>query len=217
MARTSPDWSPESDDDYEIASSELKKRFAKWRAATGAEPEEDGGEGLLHYKWGYVDGHMTRWTCADLDEVYRRLHPAKVIVEEEELDEVLEEAKSFMTFVDETGLLDEDGESAEVLVGHLRAIRSRFRENMADTSLYSFGKRLFTSAGDEGVQIDDRASVEAFMSDFNARPSAERKAILGPNFSLLPARTGRTGQTGRTTPQGTLPRVSSSKRRKRRH
>ena len=50
---------------------------------------------------------------------------------------------------------------------------------MADVSRYSFGKRLWTTAQAEGVRLDDRASVEAFMADFNARPIAERDAILG--------------------------------------
>ena len=30
--------------------------------------------------------------------------------------------------------------------------------------------------------MDDRASVEAFMADFNARPIAERDVILGPGL-----------------------------------
>ena len=111
MARTTtPDWSPESEEDYEVARSELKKRFAQWRTVVGADPDNDAGEAPIHYKWAYLDGNLTRWRCDDLDEVYLELHPAKVMVEDDDLDDVLEEAKSFIGFLDETGLLDPDSD-----------------------------------------------------------------------------------------------------------
>ena len=118
MARTPPDWEPESEEDYKVGTEELKKRLA----VVGTESHGDDGEAPIHYKWAYVDGHLTRWTRRDLDEVYLELHPAKVMVEEDDLDEVLEEAKNFIGFLDETGLLDPDSESADVLVDHLDAI-----------------------------------------------------------------------------------------------
>jgi hypothetical protein len=181
MARTTPDWEPESEEDYEVASTELKKRFVQWLGVVGIEPNGDDGETPIHYKWAYVDGHLTRWRRRDLDEVYLELHPAKVMVEDDDLDEVLEEAKNFIGFLDETGLLDPDSEPADVLVDHLDAIDKQFRLNMADISLYSFGKRLWTTAMAEGVRLDDRSSVETFMADFNSRPIAERDAIApGP-------------------------------------
>jgi len=213
MARTTPDWSPESEEDYEVARRALKKRFAHWRTAVGAAPDKDAGEAPIHYKWAYLDGHLTSWTCSDLDEVYLELHPAKVMVDDDDLDDVLEEAKAFVTFLDETGLLAPDSEPAHVLVDHLGAIEGQFRHNMADASRYSFGKRLWTSAQAEGVRLDDQASVEAFMAEFNARPRAEREAILGRG----PDHPQRPPSTGRITAPGTRPKTTpSAKRRKRR-
>jgi hypothetical protein len=212
MARTTPDWAPESEEDYEVARRALKKRFAQWRTAVGAAPEKDAGEAPIHYKWACLDGHLTSWTCADLDEVYLELHPAKVMVDDEDLGDVLEEAKAFVRFLDETGLLAPDSEPADVLVEHLEAIEGQFRHNMADTSRYSFGKRLWTSAQAEGVRLDDQVSVEAFMADFNARPRAEREAILGRG----PGLPSRPPSTGRVTAAGTRPKTGSAKRRKRR-
>jgi hypothetical protein len=82
MARsTGPlDWSPKSERGYETARSYLKERFAQWCAGNGTDLEPDAGEAPIHYKWGYLDGHLTRWRCRDLDEVYLELHPAKMIV-----------------------------------------------------------------------------------------------------------------------------------------
>jgi hypothetical protein len=207
---TTPDWSPESEEDYEVARSELKSRFAQWLAVVGAESHGDDGEAPIHYKRAYVDGHLTRWRCRDLDEIYLELHPAKVMVEDGDLGEVLEEAKNFIGFLDETGLLDPDSDSADVLVDHLGAIAEQFRHNMADVSRSSFGKRLWMTAQAEGVRLDDQASLNAFIADFNSRPIAERDAILGPGLPPRPS------ATGRFTPPGTRPKTPSAKRRKRR-
>jgi hypothetical protein len=57
---------------------------------SGVEPHGDNGEAPIHYKWAYVDGHLTRWRRRDLDEVYLELHPAKVMVEDDDFDGVLE-------------------------------------------------------------------------------------------------------------------------------
>ena len=65
-------------------------------------------------------------------------------------------------------------------------------------------------AGAEGVRPDDEEAVQAFIARFNARPIAERDALLGR--SVLSARQPR----GRFTPKGTPPRPPSAKRRKRR-
>jgi hypothetical protein len=205
-------WRPEDDDEYEAARAELKRRFTVWASRGDDVFDPDAGEGLLHYKWAYVDGHLTRWRRGDLSEIYLELYPAKVMADLDELDEVLAEAKTFLTFLAETGLLDEESEPAEVLVDHLDQIEGAFRSNMADPSRYSFGKRLWTEAVAEGVRPDDPEAVDAFMARFNARPRAERDAILGGG--LKPGR--RPEASGRFTPPGTRPRPSSGKRRKRR-
>jgi len=132
------------------------------------------------------------------------------MVENDDLDDVLEEAKAFISFLDKTGLLDADSDPADVLVDHLDAIEEQFRHNMADRSRYSFGKRLWMTAQAEGVRMDDQASLDAFIADFNARPIAQRDAILGPGLPSRPL------ATGRFTPPGTRPKAPSAKRRKRR-
>jgi hypothetical protein len=203
-------WETEDEDEYEAANAELKRRFAAWADDKGLEVERDGPEGLLHYKWGYVDGHLTRWRRRDLYEIYLELYPAKVMAEADELDGILAETKTFIAFLAETGLLDQESESPEMLCDFLDEIAPEFRGHMTDSSRYSFGKRLWTEAASEGVSPDDHAAVEAFMGRFNSRPRAERDTILGRG--VMPA--GRRAASGRFTPPGT-PSRSSGKRRKR--
>ena len=205
-------WQPEDEDDYQALNAELKERFATWCVDTGTDVDADAPESPIHYKWGYLDGHLTRWTRRDLDEVYLELYPAKVIVEDDELSDVMAEARAFMTFLINAGLLDTGSEPGKVLLQHLDEIEGRFRANMADTSRYSFGKRLWTEAAAEGVRPDDPAAVEDFMARLHSRPPDERDAILGGGLKSG----NRRAPTGRFTPPGAPPRPGSRKRRKRR-
>lgn len=197
-----PDLSPDTDEGYELARSYLKRRFAVWAKTNGTELDDDAAETPIHYKWGYVGGGLAHWDRAALDEIYLELYPAKVIAEEDELASVMAEAKAFMRFLDEDGLLDESSEPADVLVAHLDRIERRFYKHMADPARYSFGKRFWTAARDAGVQLDDDKAVNAFMQEFNARPRAEREAVLGKQLKA---------RSGRFTPPGTAP---ASRRRR---
>ena len=132
-----------------------------------------------------------------------------MIVEDDELDDVLEEAKAFISFLAESGLLDHASDPPEHLVEHLSRIDKQFRANMADPGRQSFGKRLWSQALGEGVSLDDEAAVAAFIDRFNARPRAERDAVLKQHLSARQP-------TGRVTAPGTRPRPPSGKRRKRR-
>lgn len=212
MASDAParSWHPRDEDDYEAASTELKQRFAVWVADEGVGVDPESAEPMLHYKWNYLDGHLTRWTCDNLSQLYLEVFPAKVIIEEDDLDREMEEARAFLRFLSETGLLDDKSAPLDVLIEHLGRIEPEFCTNMANPALFSMGKRFMTAAAAEGVRPDDEDAVQAFIARFNARPVAQRDALLGP--SLLAARQPR----GRFTPKGTPPRPPSTKRRKRR-
>lgn len=203
-------WHPSDEDDYEAASAELKKRFGAWLADEGVEVDPESADPMLHYKWNYLDGHLTRWTRDNLSQLYLEVFPAKVMVEEDDLDREMEEARTFLRFLSATGLLDEKSAPIDALIEHLGHIEPEFKKNMTDPSLFSMGKRLWTQAAAEGVRLDDRVGVQAFIHRFNARPFAERDAVLGP----LPAMAR--SSFGRATPPGTKPRPPSAKRRKHR-
>ena len=213
MARATLPFDPTPEEEgYEASRSYLKQRFATWGSERGVELGSDAGEAPIHYKYHYVDRHLTRWSCTDLDQVYLELHPAKVIVGADELEAVLDEAKAFLAFLDEAALLDSESDDPRVLADHIDAIAPLFRTNMADVSRFSPGKRLWSAAISEGVQLDDEAAVQSFMASFNARSRAEREFVLGRSF---PATSSRT-PSGRATPPGTRPRqISASRRRKR--
>ena len=214
MARPTPPFDPTPGaEGYEASRSYLKQLFATWGAEHGVDLHTDAGETPIHYKYHYVDGHLTRWRCADLDHVYLELHPAKVIVEADELGGVLDEAKAFLAFLDDTGLLDPKSDYPGVLADHIDAIAPRFRTNMADVSRFSPGKRLCSAAIAEGVELDDEVAVQSFIASFNVRSAAERDLFFGRSLTAISPRT----PSGRATPPGTRPRqISRSHPRKRR-
>ncbi len=198
---------PQTDEEYEAARVYLKREFASWGAKTGVKLEADAGESPIHYKYHYLDGHLTRWTCADLDQIYLQLHPAKVIVDTDELDGVLAEASAFMRFLADAELLDPTSDGPGDLADHIAAMGPAFRENMADTSRFSVGKALWSTAMAEGVELDDEASVQSIIQRFNARPRAERDRVFG---HAIPS-----SISGRATPPGTRPRQARAKRKRR--
>jgi hypothetical protein len=199
------DPSPTSEAGYQAARLWLRAEFARWSELNETDLGPDSFEELVHYKWGYLDGHLTRWARADLDAVLLELFPAKMIVDDNDLDNVIPETAAFIGFLTDTGLLDPASDDPATLRDHLDQLEPRFRQRMADRSRYSPGKRFWLAAAAAGVEPDDEQTVAAFIEQFNSRPFHERDA-LGR----------RAPTTGRFTPPGTQPRPKPTGRRRRR-
>jgi hypothetical protein len=202
---------PDAEAGYQAARRQLRRSFSRWSSATGSAFGPDCFEELVHYKWGYMDGHLTRWRCADLDEVLLELFPAKVIVEAEHMGDVVPEAQTFITFLAETGLLDPASDDPERLRRHLEKIERRFVRRMADRRRYSWGKRFWLAAAEAGVDVDDEEAVAAYIENFNARSDAERRAVLGRARSASHRQGRFTPPSSRARP----PRSSAGRGRRR--
>jgi hypothetical protein len=194
IARFDPD--PTTEARYRVSRQHLRRAFTRWSTATGCPFGPDSFEELVHYKWGYLDGHLTRWRCADLDEVLLELFPAKVIVGKDDLKDVVPEAQAFISFLADTGILDPDSDEPDKMRLHLSQVERRFVRRMADRRRYSWGKRFWLSAAEAGVDPGDKRAVAANIENFNARPQAERNAIIELGRSAGQRR-------GRFTPPGT--------------
>lgn len=207
-ARFDPD--PSTPAGYQSARRYLRRAFTRWASTTGVDFGPDSFEELVHYKRGHLDGHLTRWRRADLDEVLLELFPAKVIVEADDLQGVVPEAQTFVTFLADAGLLDPESDEPEQLRIHLGKIEHRFIRRMADRSRYSWGKRFWLGAAEAGVTPDDKRAVAAYIETFNARPESERRAVIG--------QAGSVGQLrGRLTLAATPSQSSRSSDRRGRH
>ncbi len=126
---------------------------------------------------------------------------------------MIPEAKALISFLAETGYLDPAGDDPAVLLRHLDRIASRFRRRMTDPRRYSAAKRMWLAMGAEGIGPDDEEAARAWIEHFNARPAAERSALLGLSSSAAPI--VAVGRSRSTSPRRPGSRRSSPTRRHR--
>jgi hypothetical protein len=176
---------PQTDSGYRSARRRLRAAFYRWAKTNASDLSPDCIEELIQLKWAHLDGHLTRWRRADLDAVLLELFPAKVIVEDADIDDIVPDTATFIRFLANTGLLDPASDPPTKLYARLERINRPFRRHMADRSRYSPGKRFWLTAAQAGVPLDDDKAIEAFIQQFNARPHTEREAILGRRTQLL--------------------------------
>jgi hypothetical protein len=131
---------------------------------------------MLQYKGGYDDGRLGRWTQADLAEYLLDYFPRKVSVDDETLDAVPECVCAFLGFLDERGSLS--GEPLEHLEHAVQALRDEFHPRARDNSQWGLAKSMIMQMQAEGVDPSAPGALDAWMADFNARPRAQRDAII---------------------------------------
>lgn len=184
------DLSPRELAGYERARRRLRAELATWASHSGRSLHPHTGEQLLHYKWGYLDDHLARWRCGDLDRILLELYPAKMMLAPDEAAEMLEETRIFLQFLSEAGHLDPVGDSLAALVRHLKRMGPELRRRLGDASLYSWGKAMWTAMAKEGIGPDNEQAVLAWRSRFDALSTAEKEKVLGGPMRNLPAWAG---------------------------
>ena len=132
---------------------------------------------MLEWKGGYGDGYLGRWTTDDVAEFLLDHFPRKVSATQETLDVVLECVIGFLGFLDARGSLS--GEPLEELEEACRSLSEPFLDRVSDPAGWGMAKTMAMQMLTEGIDTDDPDALEAWMSDFNARPRAERDAIVG--------------------------------------
>ncbi len=159
----------------------LLDRFEAWLP-----PAEAGWAGdaalALDWKWGYGDGNLASWRVSDLVEYLLEWCPRKLSVPQDECEAVLDGLTSFVAFLAADGLLDPDSASPEVLEAALDELVAPFLEAMGDPSNFGMAKSLFAGAG-PGLDLEDPASLQRYMDEFNALPEEERRRRI-PDSAL---------------------------------
>jgi hypothetical protein len=138
---------------------------------------------MLEWKGGYDDGRLGHWTPADLAEYLLDYFPRKVSVDQETLPAVPECVCAFLGFLDARGSLS--GAPLEQLEQTCDALREDFEECARDGSRWGLAKSLVMRMQAEGIDPDAPEALDAFITDFNARPREERDAIIGPAADRL--------------------------------
>ena len=156
---------------------ELVKAYVSWARDSGAFFDGDTVRLLLDYRAEYRDQNLTRWSAEDLSAVLLGLFPAKVVIDDEEVGDVVPAVRTFMEFLGSTGRLAKASDSLEDLLEELDEIEEVFEEAMGGPDAFGFAKRIALSMVADGVDVDDPEALETWIKDFNARPESERRAI----------------------------------------
>ncbi|HWH09489.1 MAG TPA: hypothetical protein VG165_00025 [Solirubrobacteraceae bacterium] len=173
----------EDEDGYREITGRLLEELADWAKATYPKDGPVGRNGnfvgstMLDWKSDHGDGRLGRWTRADLAEFLLDWFPRKVTPDGETLGDVIDCVIAFLTFLDERESLS--GEPLAQLVVGCEEIREEFLEVAVDPSAWGVAKSLMMQMLDDGVDPDDPAAFEQWMTSFNERPRAERDAIIG--------------------------------------
>jgi hypothetical protein len=172
----------------------LTARFAGW---LDARPAERGAEPadvalLLEWKWAYGDGDLGRWDRLDVDEVLLGHLPRTVDTSPIDAATVPYSLGALARFLDDEGLLDPSGDTADAVARRALAQQRTFLDAMADPANFGMGKRLLTHVGLDVDDDLDQATLDAAVARFNALPFEERGRILGlddepPPLPRLPA------------------------------
>jgi hypothetical protein len=169
-------YGPDDEGAFSVARDELVSRF---ELSPGGHDLGWVAAQVLDFKWGYLDGDLSRWEPEDVADILLGLYPAKVMLDPDDLDRVVAGFAGFLRFLGDDGIVPA-GHAAR-LAESVERLAPRFRAAAMDESNWSMGKRLWSQTRSEGVDPSDPDAVQRFMDDFNQRSFAERDAVLGPS------------------------------------
>ena len=164
---------PDDQEGFGVARDRLVAAFV---GSGGAEFERV-AEQVLDFKWAYLDGDLLTWSPADVEEVLFGLYPAKVLLDAEGISEVPAGFAALLRFLG----AEQPGHEPplEVLAAYVERSTSRFVAAMNDEDNWSFGKRMWSTALADGVDLSDEDEVGRWVEGFNQRSVGERDRILG--------------------------------------
>jgi hypothetical protein len=168
------DFGPVNEDAFLAASKKMVLRY---------EASQHDGLGwvvhqLLDFKWGYLDGDLVSWSYEDIEAVLFELYPAKATIQSKDYRDVIRGFAGFLRFLGAEGFAD--GPATEELARSVESEAADFEVAMADEDLYSPGKRLVAEMVGEGVDFEDQAAVDSWITQFNQRSFDERVRVVGP-------------------------------------
>src|SRR5680860_211435 len=161
---------------------ELVDRFEKETAGEAAADAHEVVRTAGEFVWGYADGHLGRWTAERLEELLLDFYPRKVSgLDQAGIEAVVPGLHAYLDWLAARGWLAGDSDPLPLLHATLHSVAQEFPEAMRDPARFGPAKSLFGALVADGVDLDDRAAVDAWMTAFNERPFADRAAVIpGP-------------------------------------
>ena len=148
--------------------------FEQWTAATkrklSADPETAVGEveTLLDLMRDYLDVEgPADLGAGDLRELLLQIYPRKMTVfDADDTEDTIPAVRDFLAYLAERGEIPES--TARALERELDEIAPRFTEAMMDPSNWGMAGSLVHAMAADGVDLDDQAAVDRWISRYNA-------------------------------------------------
>jgi len=159
-------------------------QYATWLG--GARDEEALGnlDLMLTVRRDYLGSDLRTWREGEISQLLLEVFPRKVQSDPSLLHDGPGVLVSFLRYLEKTQQLR--GSGLYQLEAELAEVRPQFAPAMQDTSRFGMAKSLFASMSAEGVELEDRDAVSAWIEDFNARPYEERAALTDDVVPALP-------------------------------
>lgn len=154
---------------------------------------------MLQWKGDYDDGHLGRWTQADVAEYMLDYFPRKVSADEETVAAVPECVRAFLGFLAARGSLS--GEPLEILEQACEALAEAFADGARDSSQWGLAKSMFMQMRAEGIDVDDPGALDSWVEDFNSRPPEQRDALIRPAADRMARAAGMPSAAGARAPK----------------
>ena len=126
---------------------------------------------MLSWKLEYADGELTRWDSADLREFLLDWFPRKVTCDEATIGLAPVATVEFLRFLDAGDLL-ESPVGLATLTAASRRLAPAFERACRDPHAWGPTKRLALEMLDDGVDVNDEASVAAWIEAYNEGAAA---------------------------------------------
>jgi len=181
----------EEEDEEEALAAEIDNLVATidgWCAGQGLDDARRGltcfaGGCMAEFRAHYLDGDLTGWTAADLEEFLLDYVPRKVSLEPESVERFPDAVVDVLRCLGDVGRLEP--ERAGGLATGVLELREEFVEEARDPSNWGLAKGMFAAMSMAGVDPTDGDAVQRWIDVFNGRPVEERERLV-PALGSLP-------------------------------
>lgn len=158
-----------------------RRRMEREFARSAAGRVFGGAAGLAHnfiaYAADYGSGDPLRWSPLVVEICLLDWLPRKVTLDGTAVAELPDVLRGWVRFAGERKGLSRA--AIDATVAAVDEFEPQYRASMRDTGRFGPAKAIISAMLDEGVALTDQASLDAWLTDFNARPREERDRVLG--------------------------------------
>ncbi|MGD0375653.1 MAG: hypothetical protein ABSB01_13845 [Streptosporangiaceae bacterium] len=132
----------------------------------------------LDWKFGYGDGHLGRWTSANVAEFLLSWCPRKLSVSQADSVTIPGSIAAFTDYLAAERLLAPGSASPARLRATATGAAGEFVTAMGDPANFGMAKSIFSGALADGADPSDPAQLDGWVTRFNSLSDEDRKAVL---------------------------------------